>query len=478
MNYEELGLKIGLEIHQQLEGKKLFCNCNTNMNEQEKQLEITRKLRASAGEMGEIDIAAQYEQKRDRTFIYSGYDGEYCLVDTDEEPPHEINKEALKTSIQVAKLLKLSIPNYLCVMRKTISDGSACSSFQRTLTVGMKSKDSFIKTSKGNVRLYNLGLEEDACKIIKKDEDKVNYSLSRQGIPLLELTTEPDIKSPVHAKETAEKIGLILRSFPTVKRGLGTIRQDLNLSIKGGARVEIKGFQDIKIMPKVIENEINRQLKLTKQGKRVTPEVRKANEDGTTTFLRPMPGAARLYPDTDLQLTTITKKYIFETEIPELITDKIIKLEKEFKLSPDLARELIKSNIEFKKYADIYPNIEPKFIANVLVEIPKEIKSRYNLNPKFKEEDFNFVLRPLNETRISKEAVMELLVEVAQNKKPNIKNYMLSSDYDLEKDIEKIIRENQGASLNALMGEVMKKYRGSVDGSKVKKILEVKLSRK
>jgi len=475
MNYEELNLKIGIEVHQQLLGKKLFCQCIADMKEEKKEWEINRKLRAAAGETGEVDIAAQYEEARDREFIYYSYKYEYCLVDCDESPPQNLNQDALTTALQVAKLLKLNIPDNLCVMRKTITDGSVVSGFQRSILVGYATEESYIETSKGNVRIKDLYLEEDACKIIKKEGNKTYYSLSRQGIPLIEIGTEPDIKGPEHCKEVASHIGMILRSTGKTKKGIGSIRQDLNLSIKGGARVEMKGFQDIRIMPRVIENEINRQFDLIKQGKKIIPEVRGVNEDGTTTFLRPMPSAARLYVETDIPETLITKQLLYQIEIPELITDKLIKLEKEFNLPIDLARELIKSNVNFKNYADIYPNIEPKFIANVLIEVPKEIKARYNLEPKFREEDFHFVLRPLNETRIAKEAVMELLLEIAQNKKPNIEKYMSKPDYNLEKDIERIIRENQGASINALMGEVMKKYRGKIEGSSVRKILEEKI---
>src|SRR3989338_1320255 len=98
LDYHHLGLMMGLEIHQQLEGKKLFCNCPTQIRDDQPHFTIHRKLRASAGESGEIDIAAQQEQSRGRSFAYEGYTDTTCLVEADEEPPHELNKDALYTA--------------------------------------------------------------------------------------------------------------------------------------------------------------------------------------------------------------------------------------------------------------------------------------------------------------------------------------------------------------------------------------------
>src|SRR3989344_4513500 len=323
LNYKEIGFRCGIEIHQQISNQKLFCKCSTQFKERNLELGFLRKLRASAGELGYIDIAAEFEQSRVREFVYHGYENEYCLVDCDDQPPYEINKDALITALSVSKLFNFNIADEVIVMRKVIIDGSACSSFQRTALIGTGTKDSFIKTSFGNVRVTSLCLEEDACKIEKIEGNKVYYSLSRQGIPLLEIRTEPDIKTPEHARETAEKIGMILRSFPNILRGIGTIRQDVNLSIKNKARIEIKGFQELRVMPKIIENEIQRQLKLLKENKKINPEVRRANDDGTTTFLRPLPGSARMYPDTDIPGILITKDLIKNIKLPKLINEQI-----------------------------------------------------------------------------------------------------------------------------------------------------------
>ena len=185
MDYKRLNFHCGIEVHQQLSGEKLFCSCNTNLKEENEEIQIKRKIRAVAGESGEKDTAALYEEARDRTFIYHGYKDEYCLVECDDEPIHNINQEALKTALAVAKLLKLKIPKKLKIMRKIISDGSCVSGFQRLFICGTESKNSYIKTSQGKVKVNLVSLEEDACKIIKSEGNNIHYSLSRVVIPLL-----------------------------------------------------------------------------------------------------------------------------------------------------------------------------------------------------------------------------------------------------------------------------------------------------
>src|SRR3989338_3387761 len=261
MNYKELGLKCGLEIHQQLEGKKLFCNCPTTIRDDEADFVIQRKLRASAGEDGKIDIAAKQEQLKGKTFSYQGYHDTTCLVETDCEPPHEVNSEALMAALQLCKIVGAEVFTVLQVMRKTIIDGSNTSGFQRT---ALLAKDGKIQTSSGVVRITNVSVEEDSCKIVSETSEEKVYSLDRLGIPLIEIGTAPDITSPEQCQEAAKKIGMLLRSLPGVKRGLGTIRQDVNVSIKGGARIEIKGAQDLRQLPLLVELEVKRQEELLK----------------------------------------------------------------------------------------------------------------------------------------------------------------------------------------------------------------------
>jgi len=259
LDYVKLGLKCGIEIHQQLESRKLFCSCPSVIRDEKPDVVVRRRMRAVAGELGDVDPAALHEFLKNRELTYEAYADTNCLVELDEEPPHPINEEALKTTLAVALMLKAKPVSELQVMRKTVIDGSNTSGFQRTVLVAL---DGVIETSKGPVAIPTICLEEDAARIIEDKGDKVTYRLDRLGIPLVEIATSPDIVSPDHARETAERIGLMLRATGKVKRGLGTIRQDLNVSIREGERIEVKGVQELRAIPKLVENEVLRQVGL------------------------------------------------------------------------------------------------------------------------------------------------------------------------------------------------------------------------
>jgi glutamyl-tRNA(Gln) amidotransferase subunit E len=260
LDYRALGLICGIEIHQQLDTAcKLFCGCPTKHREaEESNFEFFRYLRPSRSELGEIDRAALEEVLVSRKFLYKSYDST-CLVEADEEPPREINGEALQISLVIARLLNMKIVDELEIMRKMVIDGSNTSGFQRTGYVGA---NGLIETTQGTVGISILCLEEEAARIVEDRGDSMVYSLDRLGIPLVEIGTAPDIISPAHAREVASYLGMILRSTGRVKRGLGTIRQDVNVSIRGGARVEVKGVQALNLVDKVVEFEALRQVRL------------------------------------------------------------------------------------------------------------------------------------------------------------------------------------------------------------------------
>jgi len=174
-----------------------------------------------------------------------------------------MNREALSVALEVSLLLNAKPVDELQVMRKTVIDGSNTSGFQRTVLVAL---DGFIEAPGGRVGIPTVCLEEDAARKIKEEGSVTTYRLDRLGIPLVEIATSPDIKSPQHAREVAEKLGMVLRATNRVKRGLGTIRQDLNVSIRDGGRVEIKGVQDLRLIAKIVESEVRRQLMLIEAG--------------------------------------------------------------------------------------------------------------------------------------------------------------------------------------------------------------------
>lgn len=596
MDYKSLGLKCGIEIHQQLSGEKLFCSCPVKIKDEEPDSQVRRQLRAVVGETGEVDKAALHEQERKKNFTYNYYDDCCCLVELDEEPPKPINNEAVKTALIVAKLLNTKPVDEMQVMRKTVVDGSNTTGFQRSALVAM---DGLLNAEEGDVRIESVCLEEDAAKIVERKAEGDVYNLSRLGIPLVEIATAPDMQTPEDVRVVAEKIGNVLRSTGKCKRGLGTIRQDINISIGGGERVEIKGAQDLKTLPTIVEEEVKRQkslinlkneLKLEKEpeitdltdvfrdseskvikkalknggvvlgiklknfagfvgkeiqtGRRlgsefsdyakvksgvggvfhsdelpnygvtqndvdsiqkklktakndafvlvadksekarqameavkeraklvehgVVKEVRKANQDGSTSYLRPMPGGARMYPETDV----MPVKLDFDVKLPELIEDKAKRYEKKFGLSPELAKDIAKS-----EFSDLFERLcgeeklKPAYLAEVLVSFPAQLVRDYEgaVPEKVEESHLEEIFKALKNEEISKDSVIEAIVDVAQGNGLNLDKYKTASEEELEGFIKRLIKENKGAPPGAIVGMVMKNY--NADGKKVKELV-------
>ncbi len=613
MPSKNIQMKCGIEIHQQLEGKKLFCSCPTLLRDDQPHFTIQRKIRASAGEAGEFDIAALQEQAKDKTFVYEGYHDTTCLVETDSEPPHEVNSEALYTALQFTKLVNAPVPDVIQVMRKTVVDGSNTSGFQRTALIG---RQGMLQTKSGQVSITNISLEEDSCKIISNTAETKTYRLDRLGVPLIEIGTGPDITSAEQCQETAKSLGMLLRSLPGVKRGLGTIRQDVNISINGGNRVEIKGAQDLRQLPLLVEYEVKRQEELLKikdelktakiklntldivdvtsifskttskiiasalkkrNGKvlgiklnsfagmigkelapnyrlgtelagrakaiagvggiihsdeynrnepkkydltiemiqeienklKVTPndayllvadeeqkaqralhavyqrvqelwegvpkEVRKANDDATTSYLRPMPGAARMYPETDVPLIYPDLTII---KTPELLTEKIVRYQQKFGLGADLAEFVAKSDrvLLFEEMIQKYPKIKPAFVADVLVSLPVEIRRKYSLDPELlTEEQLREFFRALSADQIHKDIAIDVLIDMIKGTY-HLERYAQMGTENIHLIIREIVEKNKDAPFSALMGLCMKQLAGKASGQFIsehlKKILE------
>ncbi|MBI4170386.1 MAG: Glu-tRNA(Gln) amidotransferase subunit GatE [Candidatus Aenigmarchaeota archaeon] len=257
-DYKALGLRAGLEIHKQLDaGHKLFCRCPIKKSE-DFPLSITRRLRPAAGELDVVDPAAIYEFLRNKKFVYKHNPESTCLIELDEKPPDPVNPAALETVLKISRMLGAQIVDEVHVMRKTIIDGSSVSGFQRTALIAMNGS---LETSFGEVGIRTISLEEDSATALQKGHDFIEYRLDRLGVPLVEIATSAEMHTPQQAKEVAESLGMLLRSFPVV-RGIGSIRQDVNVSIESGARVEIKGFQELEKIPQLVENEVKRQTAL------------------------------------------------------------------------------------------------------------------------------------------------------------------------------------------------------------------------
>lgn len=253
-------MKCGLELHQRLSGRKLFCGCPAQIEEGEKpSRQIVRRQHAVWSEEGESDEAAVFEAGKGRKCIYQIFDRNVCQIDIDEAPPLPLSPSALETAIQISLMLNCRIVDEVQFMRKQVLDGSCPGGFQRTGIVGL---DGYLDTGSERVGITTISLEEESSGIVGESNDAATFRLDRLGIPLVEIATAPDMVSPEHAREVAEKIGMMLRMTGRVQRGIGTIRQDVNISTERGARIEVKGAQELAEIPLLVQNEIVRQEKL------------------------------------------------------------------------------------------------------------------------------------------------------------------------------------------------------------------------
>ncbi|MCX9083088.1 MAG: Glu-tRNA(Gln) amidotransferase subunit GatE [Candidatus Methanoperedens sp.] len=622
-DYKALGLKSGLEIHQQLDTKeKLFCGCPTLLRDtKESNFEFFRYLRPTQSEMGIVDKAALEEIKLIKKFIYKAYDTT-CLVENDEEPPRELNPEAVDDALTIARMMNMKIVDELYTMRKIVIDGSNTSGFQRT---GLVATHGYIDSSEGRVGIDVLCLEEEAAQKVEDKGDSVIYSLDRLGIPLVEIGTAPDIVSPAHAKEVAQQIGMILRSTGKVKRGLGTIRQDVNISIAQGARIEIKGVQELALIETIVEREVTRQAtlieiknKLNEQkaavsdkiidvtsvfanttskviqkalkggvvyavnltgfsgyvGKEIQPgrrlgtefsdrakksgvggifhtdelpnygitkeevealrltvnaletdcvvmvadskersqgameaviirakealefipeETRRALPDGNSAYMRPLPGAARMYPETDVPPVVITEERIQGIKLPELIGERRARYIKQFNLNEELANQISRSvnSIIFDRIMQQVPGANPNSVVRVLETILYELEKEGVMVNKITEDHLMQLFKLQSEGKIPNEAIINILKTIALNPGLSVDRSAESLGIggvekgELEIAVDKLIEERmdfvKGKGLNAvgpLMGLIMKDFRGKVSGEEVNRLLKEKISQK
>jgi glutamyl-tRNA(Gln) amidotransferase subunit E len=261
-DYADLGLKVGIEIHQQLNSaKKLFCRCPSRLQgTRTPDYTILRKHRPVLGETGKFDKAMLVEFSKKASVIYEGYYDSTCSYELDETPPFLCNGEAVDIALEIASLLEMDIVREMHVCRKNYVDGSVPGGFQRTIEMAQNGK-LLLKTGK-EIGIENIFLEEDAARRIKTEGKVTTFRIDRLGIPLVEITTAPEIHDPQEAKDAAYRIGLLLRSTGKVKKIIGSIRQDINISIKTGERIEVKGVQKLDWIPELIKYEIQRQLAL------------------------------------------------------------------------------------------------------------------------------------------------------------------------------------------------------------------------
>ncbi|HWS20653.1 MAG TPA: Glu-tRNA(Gln) amidotransferase subunit GatE [Nitrososphaera sp.] len=642
-----LNLKVGLEIHQQLATKsKLFCNCSC---EEAKVYDrsFLRKLRPTQSELGAYDPAAMFEFSKMHTVEYQAAFGSSCLVEADEEPPHDVSKEALETALIFSLGLLSKVMDEIHVMRKIVIDGSNTTGFQRTMLVA---SGGYLEIAGKRVGVQSICLEEDAAKLIGDEKGVRKFGLDRLGVPLVEIALEPVTGRPSEIMQVALTLGRLLRASKRVARGLGSIRQDINISMQNGAVVEVKGVQQLDQLVKVIEYEIHRQhgliviaqklkeknVDIKKVGDRiedvsdilgnvassrivkkilegggliiaikvpgfagmigfepykdvrlgrelgklvkfydidgifhsdelpnygiteeevaavkqrlqmndsdafvilggpndkvrfasdaiiqrlkasvdgVPAETRAATPEGNTVFLRPRPGVARMYPETDILPIAITDSMLVSLadKAPRQWDEIVDSLAKKYNLNRKLASEIFDS-----EYLDVFEEIasitkvQPTFIASKLTEdltslqrqgldasiltdqVIKEIFTRLDRGSITKESVvliFEKLMK--NEPNIVKIVNERVNVNVREDMEAKIVNAAIEavgaisiSDEELSKGLDRIIRNNmamikeKGANaLSTLMGRAMAEYRGKANGQKVNAMLKDKMSK-
>ena len=625
-DYDAMGLKVGIEIHRQLDTKrKLFCDCPTTMSEMEPSVRFLRRLRPTQSELGQVDPAALFEFQKGRAIVYETDDVTSCLVEMDEEPPKDLNPEAVEIAVAASILTHAQIVDEIHVMRKIVIDGSNTTGFQRTCVVAM---NGWVNVADKRIPIQQISLEEDAARKTGGSGFTVNYRIDRLGIPLIEVSTGPVISSPDETERVAKAIGDILRDTGRVKRGLGAIRQDLNISIREGALIEIKGVQELDLISKVVSYEAARQLELARirnelasrgvkrteladifvdvssvfgqtdsnlirkalssggvalgvklrgfhglLGRELAPglrlgtemasratfwggvggifhtdelpaygisegevqlmkqvlgcreldavvlvadhedkardaltavverareallgvpsETRMATEDGTTRYMRPRPGASRMYPETDVPPVEVSPDLIstVRAALPpprEVVLEQLLS---KYQLNKKLATQLIDS-----EYLDVFRRvcstgrIAPTFIATVLTENLKSLGREGVPVHQLTVGHLESVFAAVSEGVIAKEAALALLAWLSKNRKGTVEDGIralglrMLSEHELLNIIDRTIDANLALvdetgerAGGKIMGLVMSAVRGKADPSLVTSLVKTRI---
>ena len=629
IDYAKVGLKVGLEIHQQLAtSAKLFCSCPPELFKEEPEIVFLRRLRPTQSELGQIDPAAYFEFQKGVKVLYEANRATACLVEMDEEPPHPLNVEAVEIVLMAALMMNAQPIDEVHVMRKTVIDGSNTTGFQRTCIIAL---DGWIKVGEKIIPIQAASLEEDAArKTGTEAEGKIiRYRIDRLGIPLIEVATGPVIYSPQEAQEVALAIGRILRDTGKAMRGLGTIRQDLNVSLPNGALIEIKGVQELDLISKVVEYEVQRQLgliavkdELNAKGVKaedikedirdvtevfkdtkckvirkaidkkqvvkaqklagfagflkrelmpdfrvgtelsdrakfwgrvggifhtdempnygvtaeevealrravaaesedavvfvadtpentadalkavvdrareavsgVPAETRTAKEDGTTRYMRPRPGAARMYPETDIPPTLITNEFVerVRLNLPESAEKKVQRLTKQYGLNEKLAKQTVDS--EYNILFDVIvkeSGVSATTVAVFLTETLKSLKRDGVQVENVSDEQVKEIFRCIGSGALTKEAVSDVFTWLSKNEGSSLRDAMdalglkMFSREELEQIIDRVIAANKQSvekqgknAFGMLMGLVMKEVRGKANPDVVSDLVRRKLN--
>ena len=620
----DVGLKVGLEIHQQLAtNKKLFCDCSP-IESEEYTIKFQRKLRAVKSELGEYDPAALFEKSKSKTIVYYANPQSSCLVEQDEEPPHNLDEDAKRLALVISSSLNSHIFSEIYPMRKTVIDGSNTTGFQRTMLIA---QGGFIEVGKEKIGVQSICLEEDASKLLGDKGSIREYSLDRLGVPLVEIALEPVEGEPRKIKEIALSLGRLLRSTKKVTRGIGSIRQDVNVSVKdGNGVVEVKGVQQLDQLEKVVEFEAKRQHGLVKIAEKiknldldiskendvveitdawrqcnskivkkalkdnfkikalriknfsgmfgyspyegirlgkeigqlvkffgiggvfhsdelpnygieekdiaivrdiletkdndafliiaapankidyaiesiinrisdakngVPAETRLATPTGETVFLRPRPGASRMYPETDIPPIIISDAELeyAKNNIPKSWDESIKDIENKYSLNHQLAEQIFDSPyIELFEKIIGKTKVNPTFVASVLCSSITNLERNGLDSQLLSNSEIIKSFEFLESGKIAKESIEIIYENIMAGKSDTIEEAMKNASIEtvneakLEEIIEKIVQDNKNIienqkerAIGPLMGIAMKELRGKISGEAVNKTLAKKI---
>ncbi len=588
-------MKAGLEIHQQLKAGKLFCRCPSVLREDAPHFTVSRKLRPVASETGARDLVSEAEAAKGKTFAYEAYRDTTCLVEIDEEPPLAMDRDALEIACAIAKSLNCAIVPELHTMRKAIIDGSCPGGFQRT---GLLATDGWLDVGKKRVGIQTISIEEDSGRIISAEGGRSVFRVDRLGIPLVEIATAPDIATPEEARQVAERIGAILRLTGRVVRGIGSIRQDLNVSTEEGGRIEIKGVQWLDLIPLFVANEVARQGALISLGRKhggaktgrrladvtavfestqskvlggkrvlatsfpglaglmretlhegkhfgkevaeyvrvktrakgffhtdelpaygvtdrevaalrkalgagekdlvcivadepsalevvewrisalaegVPKETRKANPDGSTSFLRPIAGSARFYPETDVPPVR-TAQFVTKAKTAETPEERMAALKK-LGLSDNLAKGLLLSEDYPLFTMAVSAGVQPTLAAATVLETLTSLRRKGTDVDRIADLAFGALFAQISKGFVLRDSVPQAIESLAKGESFSAE---VVSDAAVEDAVNKLIDEKwdfiaktgRERALPGLMGELMRTLRGKVDGARLKAALE------
>ena len=571
------------------------------------------------------DSAAMFEFSKMRSVEYHAAFGSSCLVEADEEPPHDVKFEALETALIFSLALHSKVMDEIHVMRKLVIDGSNTTGFQRTMLVA---SGGYLDVADKRIGVQSICLEEDAAKLIGEQNGTRKFGLDRLGVPLVEIALEPVTGKPDEIKQVALTLGRLLRASKRVARGLGSIRQDVNVSVQNGAVVEVKGVQRLEQLVKVVEHEtqrqhglilianklIERKVDISKVGDKiedvtdilektgskivkkildggiflalrspgfagmigfepypdirigkelgnlvrlynldgvfhsdelpnygitehevaaiksrlqtgvndafvlvggpndklkfamdaiirrlqaaingVPAETRRATPDGKTAFLRPRPGSARMYPETDISTISIADSSLEELadKVPRSWDEIVDSLAKKYDLNKKLASQIFDSD-----YIGVFEEIvnktkvQPTFVASKLTEDLTSLQ-RQGLDPSILTDDImREIFAKLDNGAITKESVIIMFERMMKNEVKTVDEAIKAMggspirDEELSKGLDRIIENNIAVvkekgigALGTLMGRAMAEFRGKADGQKINAMMKDKLQK-